>query len=174
MNQIRWISAVSLIGLFVIIGTVQAQEQTKKDEKSEHQHQGKDAYACPMHPEVKSDKPGKCPKCGMNLTFLKSEHAKAMEDQSSGQETASENIKEAKRLLATAKGQLMREGKYSCCVEVPCNQCAFDHQSCPCYDNLKHGKPVCNECYSAWQRGEGRDKDINPKDVETTFGTHKH
>lgn len=24
-------------------------------------------YACPMHPEVKSTKPGKCPKCKMNL-----------------------------------------------------------------------------------------------------------
>lgn len=24
-------------------------------------------YTCPMHPEVRSDKPGKCPKCGMNL-----------------------------------------------------------------------------------------------------------
>ena len=25
-------------------------------------------YTCSMHPEVVSDKPGKCPKCGMNLT----------------------------------------------------------------------------------------------------------
>lgn len=25
------------------------------------------AYTCPMHPEVLSDKPGKCPKCGMAL-----------------------------------------------------------------------------------------------------------
>lgn len=25
------------------------------------------SYTCPMHPEVKSEKPGKCPKCGMNL-----------------------------------------------------------------------------------------------------------
>ena len=25
------------------------------------------AYVCPMHPEVTSDKPGKCSKCGMDL-----------------------------------------------------------------------------------------------------------
>lgn len=25
-------------------------------------------YTCSMHPEVASDKPGRCPKCGMNLT----------------------------------------------------------------------------------------------------------
>ncbi|MEK7520894.1 MAG: heavy metal-binding domain-containing protein, partial [Patescibacteria group bacterium] len=25
------------------------------------------AYVCPMHPEIKSDRPGVCPKCGMNL-----------------------------------------------------------------------------------------------------------
>lgn len=24
-------------------------------------------YTCSMHPEVVSDKPGKCPKCGMEL-----------------------------------------------------------------------------------------------------------
>ena len=24
-------------------------------------------YTCPMHPEVQSDRPGNCPKCGMDL-----------------------------------------------------------------------------------------------------------
>ena len=28
-------------------------------------------YTCPMHPEVMSDKPGKCPKCGMDLVKAK-------------------------------------------------------------------------------------------------------
>jgi hypothetical protein len=28
-------------------------------------------YTCPMHPDVKSDKPGKCPKCGMDLVKQK-------------------------------------------------------------------------------------------------------
>lgn len=30
-------------------------------------------YTCPMHPEVTSDKPGDCPKCGMALV-KKDEH----------------------------------------------------------------------------------------------------
>ena len=39
----------------------------------------KEVYTCPMHPEVKSDKPGKCPKCGMQLEkkMMKMEHKHA-------------------------------------------------------------------------------------------------
>jgi FtsP/CotA-like multicopper oxidase with cupredoxin domain len=32
-----------------------------------HEGEGPVAYACPMHPEVVSDEPGHCPKCGMKL-----------------------------------------------------------------------------------------------------------
>src|SRR5919108_2926504 len=30
-------------------------------------------YICPMHPEIKQDKPGNCPKCGMKLVVANSE-----------------------------------------------------------------------------------------------------
>jgi multidrug efflux pump subunit AcrA (membrane-fusion protein) len=32
---------------------------------------GRTEYTCPMHPEVRSDKPGRCPKCGMGLVPTK-------------------------------------------------------------------------------------------------------
>jgi hypothetical protein len=32
-------------------------------------------YTCTMHPEVVSDKPGKCPKCGMKLVLKKTPNA---------------------------------------------------------------------------------------------------
>jgi len=40
---------------------VQTDKQQKKTVSA------KVVYTCPMHPEVLKDKPGKCPKCGMNL-----------------------------------------------------------------------------------------------------------
>ena len=36
----------------------------------------KTVYTCTMHPEVISDKPGKCPKCGMELVAKKVKMAK--------------------------------------------------------------------------------------------------
>ena len=39
----------------------------------------KKIYICPMHPEVKQDKPGRCPKCGMDLIEVEEKGAESSE-----------------------------------------------------------------------------------------------
>lgn len=77
-----------------------------------------DVYICPMHPEVQSDKPGKCPKCGMNLEKKAMPMAQGQEGMGmmEGQtcpmmglmglkdvEIISENLKDGIRIKITAK-----------------------------------------------------------------------
>jgi len=42
-----------------------------------HKSQTGTIYTCPMHPEIRQDKPGTCPKCGMNLVPVKGETGKS-------------------------------------------------------------------------------------------------
>jgi hypothetical protein len=42
-------------------------KEMQHSETSQEQQKAAGAYTCPMHPEVKSEKPGTCPKCGMKL-----------------------------------------------------------------------------------------------------------
>ncbi len=39
-----------------------------------HGSHGVAVYQCPMHPEVRSDRPGACPKCGMALVKINETH----------------------------------------------------------------------------------------------------
>lgn len=58
---------------FIVSGTIAyGQDTTKTDKKqvvTTKTEMQKDSvyYTCSMHPDVKMDKPGKCPKCGMTL-----------------------------------------------------------------------------------------------------------
>ncbi|WP_278380010.1 multicopper oxidase domain-containing protein [Chryseobacterium arthrosphaerae] len=63
-------------------------ERAGEPEKVNTAAQSESAYTCPMHPEVISDKPGKCPKCGMELV-----------EKENHQHTAVENSKGEKSVL---------------------------------------------------------------------------
>lgn len=45
--------------------------RSSKDNSTTTKEIAKVQYTCPMHPEVISDKPGNCPKCGMALVEKK-------------------------------------------------------------------------------------------------------
>jgi Cu+-exporting ATPase len=53
------------------------EEQESKDVSPPHQEKGS-VYTCPMHPEIRQESPGECPKCGMHLepTVPKAEESK--------------------------------------------------------------------------------------------------
>ena len=50
-----------------------AQDTTKQKSKMKMEQM---KYSCPMHPDVKSNKSGKCSRCGMDLTKSKKEQMK--------------------------------------------------------------------------------------------------
>lgn len=58
---------VVALGLVFSFGSLFADE-TKKEETAKQEFKIKKVYECPMKQcEVQQDKPGKCPKCGMDL-----------------------------------------------------------------------------------------------------------
>ncbi|HEX8130156.1 MAG TPA: SCO family protein [Pyrinomonadaceae bacterium] len=61
-------------------------------------------YSCPMDPEVKSNKPGRCPKCGMALRPVKNTPAAAAADSHEGHEH------EAAPTTATAADTTVKKG----------------------------------------------------------------
>ena len=66
--------------ILLLLGFVPVLAQTRKP--SGH-------YECPMHPDVTSKKPGKCPKCGMTLRFTKNKPKNKPKEEAPPAETPS-------------------------------------------------------------------------------------
>lgn len=63
----------------------------------------KHGYTCPMHPEVSSDIPGNCPKCGMKLISAESTATVSDEEMAEGENPTMENIRVSKKNLGPIK-----------------------------------------------------------------------
>jgi hypothetical protein len=63
MKKLNVLVAILAIGILMFPNLLSAQDQHQEQQGTAM----KEVYTCPMHPEVSSDKPGKCPKCGMTL-----------------------------------------------------------------------------------------------------------
>ncbi len=76
MKSVKMLMMAALTILSVTVVGQQAKSDSAK--MSMHKMGQKTMYTCSMHPEVTSDKPGKCPKCGMDLVKVKKEKSKPM------------------------------------------------------------------------------------------------
>ena len=67
-----------LMVLAIMLATTTTFAQAAKDSTKMHHHHGHMAakYTCTMHPEVIKNKPGKCPKCQMDLVKVKKSKTK--------------------------------------------------------------------------------------------------
>ena len=177
MKQSNLVLATFVVGVislgFANDPLVQA-DQKKGTNAAQSKEVTKVKYTCPMHPEVTSDKPGECPKCGMELVLGEEKGKTTHNNHRSGNSTANDKIGQAKSLLTEAKKELAQDGEYNCCIKDPCDRCALDHQSCPCADEVKSGKPVCPDCYVGWQRGDGIVKGVKAGSVKGSFHGHSH
>ena len=81
MKPVIWCSAIVLATLLAVTFESYSQERGKENEQiTKQEEQSKISYSCPMHPEIVSSKPGKCPKCGMNLEKKESKGTKVKAD----------------------------------------------------------------------------------------------
>nr|WP_314897731.1 efflux RND transporter periplasmic adaptor subunit [uncultured Flavobacterium sp.] len=96
---------IKTIGLLSILLTVFIACNTKnKEEHSAHKSKEAIFYTCSMDPQVKEDKPGKCPICHMELTPMKNDDTEANEISLSKQQLQLGNI--TTETIATTQSSL--------------------------------------------------------------------
>lgn len=102
----KWILWLGIPILIIIIfsGIIYLHQSRKQQPTSEiATHQ---IYYCPMHPNYTSDKPGKCPICGMDLV-LKPESEKTPAEPTPGQQETPMNMEPGAVMISPERQQLI-------------------------------------------------------------------
>lgn len=76
---------ILVLTMILLMAAVGAFAQTPKVDR-QGSKSAQVVYTCPMHPEVTSGKPGKCPKCGMTLVPKKNGSTAGKKDSTSMKE----------------------------------------------------------------------------------------
>jgi len=105
-NKIMYI-AILITGLtFVSMGISHIYGQTTQNTTTMKQSM---KYTCPQHPEVVSDKPGKCSKCGMELVAM---NDKTTMKRSTGMNKKSMKMtKNSTQMKSMKKNGMMKDSK---------------------------------------------------------------
>ncbi|MCB0839330.1 MAG: efflux RND transporter periplasmic adaptor subunit, partial [Bacteroidetes bacterium] len=61
-----------LTGLGIGYLLFHSDQKTEMQDSAEHVHAGESVWTCSMHPQIRSNEPGECPICGMDLIQLSS------------------------------------------------------------------------------------------------------
>lgn len=113
-----------------------AQSTSDNKLKDVKQQSEKIKYTCPMHPEVTSDKPGNCPKCGMALKNLSPKEKMKYETMKMYTCPMHPDIKSDKSGKCPKCGMMMKPTETTAGV-----------YSCPMHPDVKSDKPgKCSKC----------------------------
>lgn len=134
----KTIKMLMMAALTIFSVTVFAQDTTRQKSKMKMEQM---KYSCPMHPDVTSNKPGKCSKCGMDLTKSKKEHIK-MEGMTMYSCAVHSNVTSNKPGKCTQCGMDMTKMKND-----KMEMSAMKTYTCPMHPELTSNKPgKCAKC----------------------------
>lgn len=68
------------------------------------------------------------------------------------------------------QAELKANGKYDCCVQPACRQCAITAGECHCRQVIDANGPCCGECTQSWVEGRGNTAGVDREQVLAHLG----